>query len=190
MKKYIILTIIIYIFSCKSQTHNINIKVNNSNLPVKGLLVLEKNNTFSALIFIPQEFALENTANIQFSNIDFSLNGGNVFGTNKSTVYTIKKDTLLYKPTKVDTYQTSKNKYKTYVSYELTLSYAEKKSLFTDSKFIQKKYGRKLFNLGSIKSINIKLNQKIPDSLKGFIHLNFKNPKTNQFDYLNIPVQF
>ncbi|KAB1067630.1 hypothetical protein F6U93_10110 [Tamlana haliotis] len=186
---YVIVIISLLLFSCQPKKENLTFEHMSSNLSIKALNGRILKDSTLIGVFVPQEFIL-NSQGVKFSRIHFSLTGANVFFTNNSKIYAVKKDTLLYEPTEVKMYWNVDNKYKVYVSYYFYINNSEKNIIFDNSEYVQTKYNRDIFNLKSTNKLKEILNKKIPDSLKGYIHLNYTNPKTEQFDYLNIPVEF
>lgn len=195
MKKTLILTIffVLLLSSCQSQDGQIIIKQQKHELPLKILLIRKGVDSTYAQLMIPQKIELKNEFNnsVAFSTLQFSLKGSDIFSFKNPMVYEFSSDTLEYTPAKkrVIGKKTSKI-YKLYIGYNYLLDSAEIERLLEGSRFSQKRKGKDIFDIDNFK-INLEFfKNKIPDSIRGYIHLNYTNPETDQFDYLNIPVKF
>ena len=192
MRHIYIFLICLPILSCSISKETLSYQRVLSKKSVK-VLITDKQKGESLLIglFIPQKNSIYNSLpKVKINSVRYSLKGGNVYGTNGTEVYSLKNGSLTISNGSFKIVKFKTKEINHFVGYKVFISTSEKEKLLKDAKFIQNKYGGKLFNIGNIETHKIFLSQKIPDSLKGFIHLNFKNPQTNQFDYLNIPVLF
>ncbi|MDO6759151.1 hypothetical protein Q4566_02980 [Tamlana sp. 2_MG-2023] len=178
-----------FLFSCDSQENKIIVETYPSRLPIKIRIIQKYPDSTLIGLLVPQEFELNNQFNsaLKISHSYFSLDGGNI---DSGPIYDFKSDSLTYGPNKIRLAKNEKKKFKLYSVYRTFLRDSEKDKILKTAQLAQNKYGNKIFDTGNLQNLKELLNNKIPDSLKGYIHLNYTNPKTEQFDYLNIPVEF
>ncbi|WP_303422885.1 hypothetical protein [Tamlana sp. 2_MG-2023] len=180
---------IFFLVACNSREENLQIELLKTDSPMKVLLSSSKSGNNKVKIFIPQEFKVTSAPSaIKVSSIRFSETGANIYGSRGTEIYTYDESGL--EIAKIERQLSKNNIYKFYVGYFNSISDYEKENILAN--YIQKgtKYGNNIYDIKNNDSLFKKLKNKISDSIRGYIHLNYTNPETEQFDYLNIPVEF
>ncbi len=194
MRNFLILFLIsLSLTSCKSQNERVYGESQETKLPLKTVVINRNKDSVYMQLMVPSKIKINNDFNseIFFTKMQFSQNGGNVFSFKGPKVYEQRDDTLEYKPVKKRYIKSNSFKeYNLYVGYNVFLNTNETDIVLKNANFSNKMKNKEVYNIERNENILEIFNQKIPDSIRGYIHLNYTNPKTEQFDYLNIPVSF
>ncbi|MDO6759150.1 hypothetical protein Q4566_02975 [Tamlana sp. 2_MG-2023] len=140
-------------------------------------------------VFIPQKLKIENKSSqlIKFTNPYRSIGGGNTLD---GLILLGENDSIAGVWNEYSIVKGGEEQIDVYVRYKAKISNEELDNLIQDGRVVQKRLNRNIYETLNNKTTAEFFNKKIPDSLKGYIHLNFINPKTEYPDYLNIPIEF
>ena len=179
--------------SCKSQKKDsLTIKIKEHNdMPLK--MVVHKHYKDSALVdfYIPTAFKLSNNTDSDVKLIDsyLSIKGGNV---SSGSVKVLKNKIISYGFRKINIDKKDSKNFMIYTSYKASLMNREKENILKNAKlsqfFSDKK--REVFDLKKSENTLRVLREKVPDSLRGFIRLVFKDYSTKKMFSKNIKVNF
>ncbi|MDO6761500.1 hypothetical protein Q4566_14910 [Tamlana sp. 2_MG-2023] len=98
---------------------------------------------------------------------------------------------LDYTPVKNRIIESKESKvFSLYMGYDVYLDYELRSKILEDTILSEIRKTKKVYNITNNRENFDIYKGKISDSIKGYIHLNYTNPKTEQFDYLNIPIEF
>ena len=188
---YIVL--LLFCASCVYQDDKLSTNYNIPDDPLKILIINDYSDSTRVLLMVPIEIEINNSnyQSVKFTKMAYSQSGGNRYSMIGPKLYGYVNNQLTYEPVKNRTVSSkSSESYKLYMAYNATLDGTIRKNIFKDSVFSQTIKNKNVFNIPNTE-LNLSMYKgKVPDSLKGFIHLNYTNPKNDQLDYLNIPIQF
>ncbi|WP_146052911.1 hypothetical protein [Aquimarina sp. I32.4] len=195
MNCYLIVLLALSFLAVSCGTHKqgkIQVDLNQEvSIPVKLLIYNTDKDSTLIRLYIPIEFDLINKFNskVRLSSGYLSLKGGNVQSGSISLLIDNKLG-LTFRNLKFDTNE--KKHFKAYTSYKIMIPNIEKEQILKDAEFAQHRFSSKkeVYNIGMIKDVPSFLLEKVPDSLKGFIRMEFYNTSTQKNFAKNIPVAF
>ncbi|WP_438711135.1 hypothetical protein ACSTS3_21635 [Aquimarina muelleri] len=195
-KLYKLLALVVFSFLLQScGTHKKGkievVKNFEPSIPVKLLIYESDKDSTITRLYIPIEFTIINKFNNRIKLYDgyLSRNGGNVQSGSISLLIDNKLDLALRN---INFKKNEKKHYKAYTSYKLKLSNQEKEKILKNATFVQYRFDSKkeVYDIDLLKNVKSFLLKKVPDSLKGFIRMEFYNPSTEKNFFKNIPVKF
>ncbi|WP_324023500.1 hypothetical protein QSV08_11645 [Maribacter sp. BPC-D8] len=188
---YILL--LLFCASCVFQDAKLSTIYNIQDDPLKILIIKNYSDSTRVLLMVPMAIEINNSnhQSVKFTKMAYSQSGGNIYSMIGPKLFEYVNNQLTYEPVKNRTVSSrSSESYKLYMAYNVTLDGTIREKIFKDSVFSHTRNDKNVFNIPNTE-LNLGMySEKISDSLKGFIHLNYTNPKNDQLDYLNIPIQF
>lgn len=187
LSKYIIFFIITT--SCSSQEGQVSIKPAETGQKLKFEIGKKKADSTLIGLFIPQRIEIVNSFSdpINFSNSYRSISGGNI---QDDFIYLTNSDTITGRWQSYKIGAKDSEFIDLYAGFRIHISNNELDLFLATGKISQKRLERVIYDINEISNLEDFLDRYIPNNLKGYIHLNYTNPKTGQFDYLNIPIRF
>ncbi|WP_405398945.1 hypothetical protein [Maribacter sp. Asnod2-G09] len=187
------LLLLLFCASCVYQDDKLSTNYKIQDDPLKILIINNYSDSTRVLLMLPitLEINNDNFQAVEFTKMAYSQSGGNIYSMVGPKLYDYVNNELVYEPAKKRMISSkSSETYKLYMAYNATLDGRIRKNIFIDSVFSQTIKNKNVFNVPNTE-LNLRMyNEEILDSLKGFIHLNYTNPKNDKLDWLNIPIQF
>ena len=192
MKKSIyFFTLSILFISCKTANQNVICTLDTLEIPVKLLEAQIKQDSTYVTLMIPKKLTVKNNyrnrIRLSLANLSIDEHGGGngakyrIYGVNDSL------NTPLYQ---INFKRNQKKEYSIYLGYTLKIDNTEKEIILKNATFSQKRQGKNIYDIGFMKEVNYYLQQKIPDSIKGYLTSTFYNNEINGYFKEAVQVKF